>query len=99
MSATKHTQGPWEVFHDVDLWPQVVGCGKIIANVNPESFNVGVADLVEMPSDANARLIAAAPELLEVAEGILADDMLQHLPAEYIAKVRAAIAKATGGQP
>lgn len=47
---------------------------------------------------ANARLIAAAPELLEVAQSILADDMLQYLPAEYIAKVRAAIAKATGDQ-
>ena len=45
---------------------------------------------------ANARLIAAAPELLEVAECILADDLIALLPAEYVAKVRAAIAKARG---
>lgn len=47
---------------------------------------------------ANTSLIAAAPELLEVAHGILAADMLQYLPAEYIAKARAAIAKATGSE-
>lgn len=43
------------------------------------------------------RLIAAAPELLDVAQSILADDMVQYLPAEYVEKVRAAIAKATRG--
>lgn len=43
------------------------------------------------------RLIAAAPELLDVAQSILADEMVQYLPAEYVEKVRAAIAKATGG--
>lgn len=44
---------------------------------------------------ANARLIAAAPELLEIVKSILADDMLQYLPAEYIEKIRSPIAKAT----
>ena len=43
-----------------------------------------------------AKQMAAAPELLEVARGILVEDMLQYLPAEYVAKVRGAIAKATG---
>ena len=44
----------------------------------------------------DARLISAAPELLELAQSILADDMLQYLPDEYTTKVRAVIAKATG---
>ncbi len=43
---------------------------------------------------ANAALFVAAPALLEVAKGVLADDLLQYLPAEYIAKVRAAISAA-----
>lgn len=51
-----------------------------------------MADVKHTPG----RLIAAAPELLEVAQGILAADMLQYLPAEYVSKVRAAVAKATG---
>ena len=42
------------------------------------------------------RLIAAAPELLEVAQLILAEDLLDFLPEEYVSRVRAAIAKANG---
>jgi hypothetical protein len=48
-----------------------MGGGKIVANVNPESFHGGVADLVEMPADANARLISAAPDLLDALEKML----------------------------
>ena len=36
-------------------------------------------------------------ELLKVAQGILAEDMLQYLPAEYVANVRAVIASVKGG--
>lgn len=47
---------------------------------------------------ANARLIAAAPELLDA----LVDVMFQHVPfsnkADYAERARAAIAKATGGE-
>lgn len=41
----------------------------------------------------NRRLVAAAPELLEALIAALSDDQ------PYIAKARAAIAKATGDQP
>lgn len=70
MSGEAHTPRPWKVLIDPnDEWPKVVAgsnIGKIIANVNPESFCFGVADLVDMPAQANARLIAAAPDLLAV---------------------------------
>ena len=36
-------------------------------------------------------------ELLKVAQGILAEDMLQYLPDEYVANARTAIANAKGG--
>ena len=65
VNVGRHTPGPWKVSHDVDHWPLVMGGGKIVANVNPESFHGVVADFVEMPAEANARLISAAPELLE----------------------------------
>lgn len=42
------------------------------------------------------RLVDVVRDLLDVAQNILADDLIQYLPSEYIAKVRAAIAKATG---
>jgi hypothetical protein len=43
-------------------------------------------------------VIKQRDDLLDVAQAILAEDMLQYLPAEFVAKVRAAIAKATGEQ-
>lgn len=61
---------------------------------------VSTVDLQTLPSPAEAYevfkdLKSQRDELLDVAEGILVDDLLPYLPAEYIAKVRAAIAKTT----
>ena len=110
MSEITHTLGPWSVHSDDgDDWLMVMAggpSGKIVANVNPETFSAGVADLVEMPAEANARLIAAAPELLEALQlfaryeqEMEADDhvagMLTY--AQLREAARSAIAKATGG--
>jgi hypothetical protein len=89
MSAKKYTQGPWEQVGNYVRSP--LPRGQLLAEVfdcmgNPHSTE----------AKANASLMAAAQELLEVAEGILVDDMLQYLPDEYVAKVRTAIAKAKG---
>lgn len=89
MADVKHTPGPWEI---------IEGDFRGVKIEGPEQVEVA-----RCPGDKQgriyARLIAAAPELLEVAQGILAADMLQYLPAEYVSKVRAAIAKATGEAP
>ena len=91
--TVKHTPGPW--FLDTSL--HIYGTSA----PQPSGGWPGAA-IIEHPhvctakTIGDARLIAAAPELLEVAHSILADDMLQYLPAEYVAKVRAVIAKATG---
>ena len=91
--TVKHTPGPW--FLDTSL--HIYG-----TSVPQPSGGWPGAAIIEHPrvctakTIGDARLIAAAPELLEVAHSILADDMLQYLPAEYVAKVRAVIAKATG---
>ena len=83
-----HTPGPWtasderrgifEIIHDGDLLAQVWG-------VRP----AGDGDL---PAEANARLIAAAPELLEACQEALvwADN------AGLKGRLAAAIAKAEG---
>jgi hypothetical protein len=88
----KHTPGPWS------YWPN---CGRDGGFIEQESTGMPVAVLIvydEDSTEASGYLMAAAPELLDVAMSILADDMLQYLPAEYVAKVRATIAKATGEQ-
>lgn len=75
----QHTPGPWRY-----NWPDIIGGGGIVAEVNT-IHQRGVAD---------ARLIAAAPELLAALQNILtANPDL----AEVADEARAAIAKATGG--
>lgn len=102
MSAAKHTPGPWRVSKDGDT-------------VVPESTNALLADVYDgSPSDktdmevtrANARLIAAAPEMLEASREIFleldgrydgAPDSRTLWMGEHLTRLRAAIAKAEGG--
>ena len=104
---SKHTQGPWAI-------------GKVNQGTVAGSIPVATPDYMESYrsgqlicsvygtasfSNANARLIAAAPELLEALRGMLALDEEHHqrghcdddVCAEVL-KARAAIAKATGEQ-
>ena len=93
--STKHTPGPWEAVGNLVrspmVQPQGLSKGVQIAECRDAYFLSHTEE-----SRANARLIAAAPELLEVAQMILAEDLLDFLPEEYASKVRAAVAKATG---
>lgn len=89
MDNVKHTPGPWEAVDGLTVRGP-------FEHGNPDKPGFLVATMPAYRSTGDSRLIAAAPELLEVARGILVEEMLQYLPAEYVAKVRAAIAKATG---
>ena len=99
MSANKHTPGPWlrDDCSGLDCDVRAASGRKValcwgLASNNATNYR---ADY-RAECDANAHLIAAAPELLEVAQLILAEDLLDFLPEEYASKVRAAVAKATG---
>jgi len=106
-----HTPGPWEVTHSGNKddfrgqWTWINAEGGTVAQVfpcgNPQRAfkSPELSDLPE-PSNgrigqANARLIAAAPELLEALE-----DCCKALPTKAPEYKRAmeAIAKATGAQ-
>lgn len=69
MTHTKHTPGPWSCFHmpgtTSPWWTIRDGRNIYVAEVDW----VDHAVLVE-EAEANARLIAAAPELLEAAKGL-----------------------------
>jgi len=93
--STKHTPGPWAVqtytsgevavLHDPGT-----GFVRSVCFVNP-SFIEGVRG-------ANARLIAAAPDLYDVSERaleVIGDQLGGDFP-ELLADLRAAIAKARG---
>ena len=93
---TKHTPGPWNV-KDSDT---VVGpAGNVVAEC------CGYSDKATTPEqqaqggrESNARLIAAAPELLEACRLIvLAYGHMDDLTNPYVAAARAAIRKAEEG--
>jgi len=78
---------------------QVVAIGKTITKIYYSSYEGGLTN-----ADADARLIAAAPELLSALRDVVdwLDDgnrILSDSCAADVAKARAAISKATGEQP
>ena len=98
-----HTPGPWKIYEGMDAesilqsgWVLVVrqnDAGRIVANVN---LNGGPASK-PMPCMENARLIAAAPELLSALEMVelklsRGNSFYQH----EIQEIRIAITKAKG---
>ena len=88
MSA-KHTPGPWE-----DVGPNEEGERCIFGGDDSGvavTIPVGNPDMNEARSIANARLIAAAPELLEAIKGVVR--IADRNTVEFDA-ARAAIAKA-----
>lgn len=107
---SKHTPGPWEIMNGGDIFSSIgsdSGDGvKADSNDGWQIAEVGyysafvdgmLVDLGEDVRQANARLIAAAPDLLDAlkdAESELACH--PRINSYVIDKVRAAIAKATG---
>jgi hypothetical protein len=63
MARNKHTPGPWEV-HEVFEHDEVISRG--VRQVGGKGINTG--EDFEMFSEADARLIAASPDLLKAAK-------------------------------
>ena len=90
----KHSPGPWHVHMGHLIKCEV---GLVIADVEKHPSSI-----IKTARAANARLIAAAPELLDAARMMadVVDDLLVQAGANYadeLAAARAAIAKAEGG--
>ncbi len=83
---TSHTPGPWRLKH---------GQGYELVLCTDEQEKIAVITDRHANYDANARLIAAAPELLEALK--IAEEALWRLEPNMAAhqEVRAAIARAT----
>lgn len=99
---TKHTPGPWELFEH--SWSE----SSIYAGEKNEKqicrlsiYNEATEEnqmLLEKEMDANARLIAAAPELLEALQAVIERAESQHwddASPQVIEQARQAIQKAT----
>ena len=99
-----HTPGPWTIHESAFSSSLVkelhIGTSTRTAACVYDDCAAGI--LARSEVEANARLIAAAPELLEALEAVLPD--LEHYvathgpgPDKRLAIARAAIAKAKGG--
>ena len=95
-----HTPGPW-FFHNLpDGW--CISTAKTRRAAGSHNAICGAeADYDplwnEEPNEANARLIAAAPELLEASQSLLTNLLAGGLGSmKQIEALQAAIAKATG---
>jgi len=101
---SKHTKGPWVVDYD----HSTSSAEHIRAGIDGDMYDVASVLCDETGSaNANARLIASAPELLDVCrcaladlEGVLPeyDPEREHPAWETLQELRVAIAKATGEQ-
>jgi len=107
---TKHTPGEW--FIEKELPTEHPGIesnvfGKFFSVViwgNAEATNddSGVRGRTPEEAMANAHLISAAPDLLDALEAIMGSDVFEWNGSAAFwlqDKVKAAIAKAKGGQP
>lgn len=101
---TKHTPGPWRTGTPYATGGNQCRRVPIVGGDNgpDEEVIAVVGGGLASPCDANARLISAAPELLEALEDLasLAEAAMREV-GEYdieaeLADARAAIAKATG---
>ena len=88
-----HTPGPWLY----DKWGSRYSIGLSLdgSGVHHVVAVTGILDAVEQ-EESNARLISAAPDLLEVCQDILSDHHTGRftLPQERLAQLRDALSKA-----
>ena len=111
--TTKHTPGRWFADAKGNIWRRppsdLYQNGGSVAGDKPLAFAfVGWhgENVTGYPVEANARLIAAAPELLEALQELceIVEDAIEQKSAKdldsfTLQPARAAIAKATGTQP
>ena len=91
---TKHTPAPW-VYQGGDNASVEVNIGETTANIDRQDKNTGQYVISRDEMEANAKLIAAAPELLEALEELLIHALENDLHSQFTDKAKAAIKKAT----
>lgn len=102
-AAAKHTQGPWE-YRELE-WNRPEDKGDAPGSiVSDDGWFIATVEQMCNHTEGNARLLAAAPELLEALQGLVRfTDAVRvqvgmgRTQLERLAKARAAIAKATEG--
>jgi len=99
---TKHTPGPWKVeSHPNRQFPTCLEMEIWNQNTHVATIQGHHEYKDDVNNEANARLIAAAPELLEALLRVQGNNKLMNAlnsqDRETLEKIQSAIAKATGG--
>ena len=92
MSEIKHTSGPWSYEH-VSYFADLPGLRAGTFEISNPLFENWIA---QAQTETNARLISAAPELLEVVKYLRNYARLADLSEDTVQRIDAAIAKAEG---
>ena len=102
MSNSKHTPGPWQMSGDCAVATANEELDELICDCSGRKIDAAFFSDMPGRAEANARLIAAAPELLESCRELVTD-LLSHasfgLNEKEVAMLRraeSAIAKADG---
>lgn len=95
---TKFTKGPWELFLTGDERCIYIGL-DLFGSSNKVVTTVDCDDLPEAEAQANAHLIAAAPDLYEALDRLVGEIKDYHVSSSVLDAIEAsiyAIAKALG---
>ena len=95
VQSVVHTPGPWTVANNSRSI--LAGSIRINQQAGPAAQSAAVAARNELTLQANAKLIAAAPDMLEALQEVVEDGLKTNM-MEWIKKANAAIAKAIGEQ-
>lgn len=88
--TAKHTPGPWR-------WEDARTCRHLMGKDGGLGYSIAKPKITDLPIvEANAHLIAAAPDLLEALQDAL-QYLEHHLPDEVLEPHKAAIDKALKG--
>jgi hypothetical protein len=91
-----HTAGPWTATNIP--WPEQIGCCPLVGRPFSIHRDVDHRNVAAATTFANARLIAAAPELAAMVQELLTIHEAHHNHPTHAA-ARRILAKATGAKP
>ena len=96
MAESKHTPGPWTLGTGSQTGTGYAVCAgpQILATVNGFGYPLDIGHAPE--SDANAALIAAAPDMYEALQGALYYLTRANDESGIVPKIRAALARTEG---
>ena len=102
----KHTPGEWGILNHTDIWSRYGHNSQFLATINSKTYSVEGYHENQFPNEkeaeANARLIASTPKLLEALQTIAdierSDGLYDHYDAKGAIKIaKQAISEAVEG--